>query len=514
MPRLVVNRDVNCIANFNETSPLPNNYYSWIVALTRECIVAGLGLACLVLVLWNASDTLRNGLVALYIVFLAAVLGGRGIARLAATVALPLPPLLGMLVGGLVSRNVPTFKDVAGDRIDANMSAILRTAALVLILCRAGLGLDLASLCRLRWAVLRLAALPCLVEATTIALLAATLLHFPAAWAALLGFTVAAVSPAVVVPSLLALQEQGYGVTTGIPTLVVAAAALDDVLSLAGFGICLGLALPTAAKGGLLGGAITGPEEDFLRAPVELILGLACGLLGASILVWLAPAPSVGAGKHLHNSPRSEGSQHHLRLLLLCATAIAFGLKALGLSGASALATLTLAAAAAHKWRQVEPPDSGDSHNSISGATPAPPPPPSVVADVGSGLGTLWTRLAQPLLFGLLGAAVDLSTLTPSVLGTGLLMLCVSCSVRLGVTAMAVSGRGLRKQELLFVAMAWLPKATVQAAIGAVALDYARTDEEVLFLWIFLKYCINVASLKQIVGEMLLSDSDMIICQC
>jgi len=479
MPRLVVDIAVDCSPKSDKSSPLPNKYYSWFVALAREVTVAALCLACLVLVLWNASDTLRNGLVALYLVFLAAVLGGRGITRLTTTVSLPLPPLLGMLIGGLVSRNVPYIRDFAGAQIDAKTSATLRTAALVLILCRAGLGLDLVSLSRLKWAVLRLAALPCLAEATTVALLAAALLNFPAAWAALLGFTVAAVSPAVVVPSLLALQEQGYGVTTGIPTLVVAAAALDDVFSLAGFGICLGLALPAAAEGGLLGGVITGPQADYLRAPVELVLGLACGFIGASILVWLAPVAFVAAAETPHRPRRNEGASYHLQLLLLCATAIAFGLKALGLSGASALATLTLAAAAARKWRQAKPPDSEGSHGSRSDGTPALPSP-SVVADVGSRLGTLWVHLAQPLLFGLLGAAVDLSKLTPRVLGTGLLVLCVSCSVRLGMTALAVSGRGLRKQELLFVAMAWLPKATVQAAIGAVALDYARTDEEVL----------------------------------
>ena len=123
--------------------------------------------------------------------------------------------------------------------------------------------------------MLRLAALPCLCEATCVALLARSLLGFPAPWAALLGFTVAAVSPAVVVPSLLELQERGYGVRTGIPTLVVAAAALDDVFSLAGFGICLGFALPAAAAGGLFGGAVAaGPLADAVCTAAAAALAL------------------------------------------------------------------------------------------------------------------------------------------------------------------------------------------------------------------------------------------------
>ena len=81
---------------------------------------------------------------------------------------------------------------------------------------------------------------------------------------------VAAVSPAVVVPSLLALRDAGYGTATGIPTLVVAAAALDDVLSLAGFGICLPFAVSSAARQGVLPSTAWAAA---VRAPVEIVAG-------------------------------------------------------------------------------------------------------------------------------------------------------------------------------------------------------------------------------------------------
>jgi hypothetical protein len=290
----------------------------------------------------------------------------------------------------------------------------------------------------------------------------------------LLGFTVAAVSPAVVVPSLLGLQERGYGIRTGIPTLVVAAAALDDVFSIAGFGVCLGFALPAAAEGGLLGGAVTGPLADALRVPVELGLGLLGGWAGGTALARLHPFPADAISAVAHDAAA------RLRLLLLFSMAVAFGLKALGLSGASALATLTLAARVAQQWgaHQGKEGSTKEADRLADGGVSVGAGPATVAA-LSTGLSQLWTHLAQPLLFGLLGAAVDLTSLSGAVVGTGLAMLAVSVSVRMGVTALAVSGRGLRCEDLLFCAMAWLPKATVQAAVGAVALDYARTEREV-----------------------------------
>jgi NhaP-type Na+/H+ or K+/H+ antiporter len=96
--------------------------------------------------------------------------------------------------------------------------------------------------------VIRLAFTPCLVETIIVGISSRILFkyalqyEFPWLWGFLLGFVLAAVSPAVVVPSLLELQEKGYGVSKGIPTLVIAAASVDDVLAISGFSILLGLA--------------------------------------------------------------------------------------------------------------------------------------------------------------------------------------------------------------------------------------------------------------------------------
>lgn len=89
--------------------------------------------------------------------------------------------------------------------------------------------------------VIRLAFCPCLAETLTVAIASHFILDFPWLWGFMLGFVLAAVSPAVVVPCLLHLQEQGYGVAKGIPTLVIAAASIDDVLAISGFTIILGI---------------------------------------------------------------------------------------------------------------------------------------------------------------------------------------------------------------------------------------------------------------------------------
>ncbi len=89
--------------------------------------------------------------------------------------------------------------------------------------------------------VFRLAFCPCLAETLTVAIASHLLLGFPWMWGFMLGFVLAAVSPAVVVPCLLSLQERCYGTAKGIPTLVIAAASVDDVLAISGFTILLGI---------------------------------------------------------------------------------------------------------------------------------------------------------------------------------------------------------------------------------------------------------------------------------
>ncbi|MEQ2270376.1 Sodium/hydrogen exchanger 9B2, partial [Xenotaenia resolanae] len=115
-----------------------------------------------------------------------------------------------MLLAGLLLRNVPYITDAIF--IDTHWSAALRSIALSIILTRAGLGLDPSVLRRLKAVCVRVAVGPCMVEACINAVVSHFLLSLPWVWSFILGFVLAAVSPAVVVPSMLLLQKEGYGV--------------------------------------------------------------------------------------------------------------------------------------------------------------------------------------------------------------------------------------------------------------------------------------------------------------
>ncbi|CAL4170079.1 unnamed protein product, partial [Meganyctiphanes norvegica] len=152
-----------------------------------------------------------------------------------------LPPLLAMLVVGICLRSIPSLQWI-GENIDKDYSKLLRKMALVVILIKGGLGLDPSALKELKFLILRLAIVPVLVEALVYGIAAHVLLGMPLLWSFLMSFVLSAVSPAVVVPAILHVSDRGYGVDQGIPTLIMAAASVDNVINISGFGIMLGIA--------------------------------------------------------------------------------------------------------------------------------------------------------------------------------------------------------------------------------------------------------------------------------
>jgi len=401
--------------------------------------------ACVVSLYLLTGDAGAPGgpLFALVCIFILSSASGIIIERLG-KFGLSLPPLLGMLVTGFLLRNLPLIGDEVGGRVDHRWSSAIRTLALTLILTRAGLGMDLGALWRLKYVISRLAILPNLAEASTIAGLSILVLGFPVSWAFMLGFIISAISPAVVVPSLLNLQDKGYGVSTGIPNMVVASAALDVVFSIAGFGLCSSFAV--MEDGAPLWMAVA-------RAPLEVIIGVSAGCACAVMLVYILPVQGVAVDP----ADGSKGPQlrdWRAPLLFVTAVSTTLALKRAGFSGASALSVLVMSAGSAWGW-----------------GTPT-------AREVSGPLGLFWNKVAQPLLFALVGASVDVSSVEARTLSLGFLMLACSLMARCTMTYLAVLGRGLQRSERAFTALAWLPKATVQAALGALALDEANTDRE------------------------------------
>ncbi|XP_024916479.1 sodium/hydrogen exchanger 9B2 isoform X2 [Cynoglossus semilaevis] len=328
-----------------------------------------------------------------------------------------------MLLAGLLLRNVPYITDAIF--IDTHWSAALRNIALSIILTRAGLGLDPSALRRLKAVCVRVAVGPCTVEACVVAVVSHFLLGLPWVWGFILGFVLAAVSPAVVVPSMLLLQKEGYGVEKGIPTLLMAAGSFDDVLAITGFSTCLGIAFSTGST-----------WMNILKGLLEVVGGIIAGLI---LGLFLCLFPS-----------KDQEDLVLKRTLMLLGLAIfsVFFSHVVGFAGAGGLSTLVLAFLAALGWKTDKAP-------------------------VAAMVGRSWD-VFQPLLFGLIGAEITIAALSPNTVGLGLACIFIGLVIRLIVTFVLVHFGGFNLKEKLFIAVAWLPKATVQAAIGSKALDMAR----------------------------------------
>lgn len=384
-------------------------------------------------VVWSITgqECLPGGnLFGLVILFICSVLGGKLVGLIQLPTLPPFPPLLGMLLAGLVLRNVPYITDAV--YIDTHWSAALRNVALSIILTRAGLGLNPSALRRLKAVCVRLAIGPCVVEACCVAVVSHLLLGLPWTWGFILGFVLAAVSPAVVVPSMLLLQREGFGVEKGIPTLLMAAGSFDDILAITGFSTCLGIAFSTGST-----------WMNILKGLLEVVGGVIAGLILGLFLVWF---PS-----------RDQEDLVLRRTLMLLGLSLfsVFFSHVIGFAGAGGLSTLVLSFLAALGWKAEKAP-------------------------VAAMVGRSWD-VFQPLLFGLIGAEITIATLNPSTVGLGMACIFIGLVVRLLVTFLLVHYGGFNLKEKIFIAVAWLPKATVQAAIGSKALDMAREDgDEVL----------------------------------
>ncbi|KAF4071312.1 hypothetical protein AMELA_G00271770 [Ameiurus melas] len=381
-------------------------------------------------VVWSITEDecLPGGnLFGIIVVFICSLIGGKLVGLVRLPRLPPLPPLLGMLLAGVLLRNIPVVTEAV--YIDFRWSASLRNSALAVILTRAGLGLDASALKKLKAVCVRVAAGPCLIESSTVALLSHFLMGLPWIWGFILGFILAAVSPAVVVPSMLLLQKDGYGVEQGVPTLLMAAGSFDDVLAITGFTTCLGIAFST-------GSTWFNIVRGFLEVSGGVVVGVALGFF-------------------LRYFPSKDQKGLVLKrsfLLLGLGVFAVFGSNVAGFPGSGGLCTLVLAFLAGTGWK----------NNKVS------------VEEV---VGKVWD-VFQPLLFGLIGAEIRVGALEPITVALGLATLSIALSVRIFFTFLMVLCAGFNLKEKIFIALAWMPKATVQAAIGSTALDMARVKQD------------------------------------
>ncbi|KAK9398756.1 SLC9B2: Mitochondrial sodium/hydrogen exchanger 9B2 [Crotalus adamanteus] len=227
--------------------------------------------------IWNfaGKESLPGGkLFGIVCLYFCSVIGGKIMELIKIPGLPPLPPFLGgfspfhlgMLLAGFLIRNIKYVSEVIV--IEVKWGVIFRNTALSIILCLAGLGLDPKALSKLKAVCFRLCTGPCIIEACSAAVISHFIMKFPWVWGLMLGFVLGAVSPAVVVLSMLMLQKQGLGVDQGIPTLLIAAASMDDIVAITGFNIFLGMAFSSGST-----------FRSIFRGLVEVVIGAGAGCL-------------------------------------------------------------------------------------------------------------------------------------------------------------------------------------------------------------------------------------------
>ncbi|GLC68141.1 hypothetical protein PLESTF_000652900 [Pleodorina starrii] len=384
------------------------------------------------------------------LIFLASHVGG------AICGALGLPPLLGMLLAGLLLRNA-TPSLVAG--LPPSWSATFRALALGTIFLRSGLELDLQMFRRVGPAAVRLLLLPGLAEAFVTAGAAVGIMKMPVFWALTQGFILKAVGPAVVIQTMFDLQKRGLGVNKGIPAIVVGAASFDDMVAISGYSLFSSFAMSSISSGeghgSGGGGKRHGLAMTLLHGPIDISLGVVAGLVGASLC----------AATRLWDS-----SLKRTAVVFSAAMALLFALYRYDYRGGGALAALVLGLAVNVFWERGSLFFWGLGRR--SGLTRGPQPRYS--HEVEARVGLFWRVVAQPLLFGIIGSLVNLRTVSGETIPKSLAIIAIGMAIRIPITFFAMTGAGLTLRERVFVAIAWTPKATVQAALGAQPLDMIR----------------------------------------
>ncbi|MFI3264675.1 MAG: cation:proton antiporter [Rikenellaceae bacterium] len=331
---------------------------------------------------------------------------------------LQLPALIGMLIAGIL------LGSSGFNLLDESLLSIsieLRQIALVIILMRAGLALNLSELKQVGRPAILLCFLPACFEIAGIMLIAPPLLGVTLLEAAIIGTVVAAVSPAVIVPKMLKLMEEKKGTRKGIPQMIMAGGSIDDI-----FVIVLFSAFTTLALGGEVS-AIA-----LLDIPLSIIIGAAMGCIsGIAIAKYF---------KLFH-------TRDSIKLIIMLSSAFIFlsieqwAKGTIAISGLLAVMVMGITLL----WQY-----------------------PQLSKRISTKLNKVWVG-AEVLLFVLVGATVDISyAISAGVAAIGLILLAMI--FRMTGVAASMINTPLNKKERLFCMIAYTPKATVQAAIGSLPL--------------------------------------------
>ena len=356
------------------------------------------------------------------------LLGGWLFGRLSARVGLP--GVLGMTLWGLL------IGVLWRDRIPPelwNLAPFLKSLALIVILLRAGLGIHLSTLRKIGRTALRMSFLPALFEAAVLTVLFRFFLSFDWLVAGLAASLLAAVSPAVVVPSMLGLMDRGYGKDKEVPTMVLAGASLDDVIVISLFTMLLTLST----------GESFGALQMFWMIPRSLILGVLPGLVVGFALVWFF--------ERFYEQIRATE-----KLLLLLGVSVVLAQVGDWMHTAALLGIMTVGFILLARADRV-------------------------AKELAAKLGKVWV-FSEIILFVLIGMSVQLEV----ALRAGPLALAIITAglVFRSLGVWIATGRSVfNSRERLFSVIAYLPKATVQAALGSVPLEAGVAGGDIILAY-------------------------------
>lgn len=329
-----------------------------------------------------------------------------------------LPGLLGMLLTGII------LGPYVLNLIDASIldiSADLRKIALIIILTRAGLSLEVEDLKKVGRPAILMCFVPACFEMAGMLLLAPRILGISTLDAAIMGAVIAAVSPAVVVPKMIKLMEEGYGVKKGIPQLILAGASVDDVFVIVMFTAFTGLAQGEAVS-----------VKSFVNVPVSVITGILTGLVAGYLLA------KFFEKVHIRDTSKV------MILLSVSFILVTFEDYFSDVIPFASLIGVMAAGVSLQKKREI------------------------VAKRLSSKFNKLWV-VSEIMLFVLVGAAVDIQYAAKAGEAPVFLILAVLVFRMAGVFVCLLKTK-LNMKERVFCMLAYMPKATVQAAIGGIPL--------------------------------------------
>ena len=348
-----------------------------------------------------------------------------GLAAAALCSRIGLPRIIGMLLTGILIG--PYVLNWLDDSI-LSISSALRQMALIIILIKAGLSLDLSDLKKVGRPAVMMSCVPASCEILAFFLLAPHILGINRIEAAVMGAVLGAVSPAVVVPRMVQLMEEKRGTGQGIPQMILAGASCDDIYVIVLFSTFVGMAQGGSAN-----------MMDFVNIPVSIVLGVALGA-AVGLLLYLFLETAYRHGCYVRNSTKVILILG-LSFLLM---AVETWLKGI-VSVSGLLAVMSMACILKIKS------------------------PEKVTKRLSAKFGKLWIA-AEAILFVLVGAAVDIRCAAQAG-AAAVLMIALALVFRAVGVSICMLGTGLNRKERLFCVIAYLPKATVQAAIGSVPLS-------------------------------------------